>query len=206
MGDDERVARDPATVPSPGLIKRLWGLAVVRTLAIFVLGAAIFFGMLIAVGVVFWASLDAGNAREQDVLGLRPECGIGDDAFAEPTSAEGEGFQEKTYTFRYAQQPASWVDGNVVVRFGPDLAVDDLPVLEDVPVRKAGNVNYGGPPLTDESGAVLVWSSPLGRSELGSTTFDVYRHNDRYDVVVECNNSGGLNGAMAEAAVPTSAP
>lgn len=166
------------------------------------------FLFLAALVNVFFNSLDHAGLSDDEVDSLRPACGIAGAAFADPIAMEGSGSQERTYSYGYADRTAAWVDANVLPRFGETTPADDLLELEVAPGnRTSDHVLFDQPYLTSSTGSPLVWSSTFGESDMGSTTFDVYRQPDgRYEVLVECTNSSGINGSQTAAAVPTTAP
>lgn len=202
----------PSLPPPPDLPTKEFGcLSWVKVLAI--LGVVVVIGLLALAALTnqFWSGLDGGSASPSDVKALRPECGIPEDAFESPEEATGSGFQEHTYTYRYANKSADWVDDNILGRFeDPESVADREAYVADEygmgPERSIPNVILDSPEVVTTDGA-LVYFSPVADSEMGTTWFDVYRGLDgTYAVVVSCNNTAGINYSAKTAAVSTTVP
>lgn len=177
------------------------GAVIVGSLALALVGIGV-------VGALFWLGTDGGNARKSDVMALRKSCGIDGPAFEHAASATGSGFQEHEYDYVYRALPGAWVDANVLRRFGEELTTAERPLLDEPADRGYAQVSLGAPPLVFDSGR-LIYSSPIARSEMGTTTFDVYRSwaaPERYSVRIVCKNEAGINYVPDEGVVTTTVP
>lgn len=203
--------RPPSDLPAePTGLRRLWDQTWFRALVIASGGVTALVVVGLALTVAFWSGLDHGNLGKSEVERLRVPCGLGAPAFDDPTQAFGEGFQEHTYTYRYADRSSAWVDRHVLGRFGDDepVASREALVADEYgmgPQRTVPRVIVDQPEVETADGS-LVYYSPIAESEMGTTWFDVYRRGERFTVVVSCNNTAGVNFAATTGAVTTTVP